>query len=281
MQSKLSKIISNVFVASIKNASFELDYNNCFLTQDGGIAIELSGKFDYDTLQNSFNNTYRNIRDLADEFSKELLQHKNDESIPEKLRNWLKGIESISTDKYYIRHDENKNQILLVLPYNALKKQESEEDKENKDKDNINFIRTQIGCIFIAPNIESIFDRSISSEAYQNKTYIKISKNKSKSDSDVLESKEKAGITIEVEYMIGNHDVLICRCYLIIERNDEIIYNKYVDYKINLKEYGIFDINQTSTTITLIFNKNEKEINELFRKAEKEISNIFKKDIEE
>ena len=267
MKDRIAKIAENVFLASIRNASLEPNYDNIQVDKDKGIFIELDGTLDYDSIDNTFKNEANNLKKIADEISKQLVEDNKD---------YMKdtfgmNVESIDVSKYKIIHDDKKNQLFLFLPSSAVntKKEEEENSAKQKEDDgrNIDIVNEVVKAL--NNFIKNSKPQSKTSTGETSITILTKSNNGSSSYKDY-------DIEARIERVSGKrNDLIESNLYLKIKYDNQTVYDKYVKNSIKFNQFDLIADRQDDNGI--VFTQGNNGV-EFIKNAEKLIKEIEKKD---
>lgn len=213
----INHISEKVFLASVRTAKFKVNYDNIKINSEG-IFAELDGELDYKSIDDTFDDEKANMEEVADEFSRALLDNKGQ----------VKGmnVDSIDRSKYRIIHNEHKNEIYLFLPADAFKTSEEKESNEKINKDNnrriIDNMKKWVKSYEITSSGMGINCISDESELFN------------------LDKKSKTKYSFVIERIVQkNKDIIQSNLYLRIVRGSKSIYSKVVRNSFEVKKYGM------------------------------------------
>lgn len=267
MKDRIAKIAENVFLASIRNASLEPNYDNIQVDKDKGIFIELDGTLDYDSIDNTFDNEKNNLKEIAKDISDQLVKDNKDYM----KQTFEMDVDSIDVSKYKIIHDDKKNQLFLFLPASAVntKKEEEENSAKQKEDDGRN--------IDIVNEIVKALNHFIKNSKPQSKTSAGDTSitifTKSNKGSSFYEGYD---IEARIERVSGKrNDLIESNLYLKIIYDNQTVYDKYVKNSIKFNQFDLIADRQDDNGI--VFTQGNNGV-EFIKNAEKLIKEIEKKD---
>ena len=272
MNNRIAKIIEKVFLASIRNAKLEPDYDSISVDKNQGIFIELDGTLDYDSIDKAFDSEKQNLKAIADDISKQLIED-NKEYMEQTFG---MDVESIDSSKYKIIHDDKKNRLFLFLPASAVntKKQQAEEEaigkeSERRDIDIIDKTIVALGKFVKSNNVSSRMSGS-----RENETASIIAKTATASDSF-----DEYTVDVKIERVSGKkNDIFETNLYLKIKYQNETIYDKFVR---NMLKFSKFNLQMPETKGDMIvfqIPQDKDGRRDFFANAEKFLNEVTKKD---
>jgi L-rhamnose mutarotase len=295
MRTKLSKIADNVFLACVKNASFKLNINNAFPTDDGSLCVEIEGNLDYAPIGESLDGAKENLKNLANQFSSMILD-KQTQSENSSLKKILNNIKSIEPEKYSIYHDEANNKMFLVLPYQTLHNIEDDKNPYLSQSNKVD----KIGEIIKV--FEEIYNRNkVEIDNDSDKSNIDVTFEREYGDTVQNKELEDLSVSVFVQKGIGKKkDSIFERIYLKVLQSYKdgrtvVLYNKHISDEIKFpklktekgdKELEIEDIFQDNKRIAIYFKNGVGAIDLLRTEFNKNSNNVkvysdaFKKDLE-
>lgn len=281
MKDRIAKIAENVFLASIRNASLEPNYDNIQVDKNKGIFIELDGTLDYDSISNTFQHEEDNLKKIADEISKQLV-NENKEYMKETF-GMQDDIKSIDVNKYKIIHDDKKNQLFLFLPASAVNTEK--EEQENKAKQNEDNNRNSDIVKYIIKALNDFIKNlkpELETPDHQTSTTVL-----TKSKNGTIPYGDDYKIEARIERVSGKrNDLIESNLYLKIIYDNQTVYDKYVPSKIKFNQFGLIADRKDDKGIVFTqgnngedFIKNAEKLIEEIEKKDKEAVKAFEKDL--
>lgn len=279
-QRKFSRIAYRLFRARTRTAKFELNYDDV-RKDEKGIYVGLDGHLDFKSIEDSFLEEEDNIEKLADEFSKTLLNNKNNVE-------QLKDIDVTNIDKknYKILHDEHKNELYLFLPVDAYNSTAKEKRDKATEKEQSGRTKGIIGKILQAMREfmkRDPLEESIEDEDQTLVQLITVSK-------DAEDTIDGYDVGLKLERVVGKrNDQIESRLYMTLKYDGEMIYNKGFQKTYRYKDYdlvasnrdndgSIFDIEDNGDDIEKLEENIENLLNDC-EKGDEEIIKAFRKDL--
>lgn len=260
MNKKISDITEKVFFASIRNARLEPNYDNIYSDPDKGIYIELDGAIDSDSIDVAFENEKKNLKNIADDISKQLIKDDNNKRIMQEQ--FGMNVDEIDSSKYKIIHDDKKNLLFLFLPVSAVNSQKQKEEENAKTKEDDERVWGIVADI--RDKLKTfVDDNKIEIQIKEPKFFGKMSaiiNEKTTGKTIKLNKDENYAIDVKIERTTGKRlEQFETNLYLKIKYENKTIYDKYVRNILYFKEFNLLNPSKNGNKIELKSSSNKQK----------------------